>query len=341
MHPKSAYSKNRAPQLQKSALLLFLGLCIFLTQTLAVEAQVLPGGVVETQLGDTRFGIVATVTLLPLNQPLVPPQGKLLISPTQNSPLSRELAKELLVSANGNPPRRYFKLYRLAMDGKPYQSTAVHPWIMPTYYTALPYAPQTLKVTGLLSTDESFTTTINLPPEFNIDRTIDLRTHEVQQPSSLHTAKNASVGIKLVKPYRDQTAYGIFDFSDTRGGGSLKIVTTCLASQASGRIINSRLTLKKHYFYAPDGDLTLTQTTFHQPVYGTDEGIQLISPLYVVSDPPSLKPLRNRRPDDRGDDPDNPYPAEFVLECRTEKGKLLRREFEYRYINPKWSNIGA
>ncbi len=339
MHPKSAYSKNCAPQLQKSALLLFLGLCIFLTQTLAVETQVLPGGGATSQLGDTRFGIVAKVTLLPLNEPRVPSQGKLIIRPIQNSPLSPELAMELWASANGDPPRRYFKLYHIALDGKPYQRTAVHPWTMPTYRTVLPYAPQTLKVTGLLSTDESFTTTINLPPEFNIDRTIDLRTHEVQQPSSLH----AGVGIKLVKPYRDQTAYGIFDSSYARGsgGGSLYIVTTCLASQASGRIINSRLTLKKHYFYAPDGDLTLTQTTFHQPVYGTDEGITLSSSWYVVLNPPGLKRLRIRLPDDRGDDPHNPYPAEFVLECRTEKGKLLRREFEYRYSNPKISDSGA
>lgn len=82
------------------------------------------------------------------------------------------------------------------------------------------------------------------------------------------------------------------------------------------------------------------ETTFHQPIYGTDEGVDFAMPRYPVFNPDGVRSLRSRRPDDRGDDPNNPCPARFVFECRTETGKVMQREFEYRYRARRFSSPG-
>lgn len=279
---------------------------------------------VERELGDPVLGLVASVLVFPSDQPNVAPQGTLVIMPkVRYAKLDRKRYLALRPKSAIEPAPRHFQRYEISADGKPYLTVQVHPWWLPSYDTALPYAPTTVTVSAYLSTGELYSATLDVPADLRIDRAIDIRKNEVTKPSDAYTRDDINTDVRgdIVSPYRDQTGYRVYD--PEGGGRGLTIATTCLGSKISGRIVHSRLIVKKHYFYAPTGDLTLMETNFHQPVYGTDESIKLMTP-------------RPRRPDDVSViiDPKSKYPAQFVLECRTEKAKVLRREFEFRWRLP-------
>ena len=288
------------------------------------RAQIQPS-VEERELGDPALGLMAAVWVFGTDQPNVAPQGKIVIMPkVRYLKLDREQYLALRPKSATEPAPRHFKRYEISVDDKPYQTTQVHPWWLPSYKTALPYAPQTITVAAHLSTGERFHTEVEVPADLRVDRSIDIRKHEITKPSDAYTRADIRADARgdIVPPYRDQTGFRVYDYEG--GGRGLTIATTCLSSETAGRIVHSQLIVKKHYLYAPTGDMTLTETNFHQPVYGTDESILLLTP-------------RNRRPDDPANvyslakDPEYKYAAKFVLECRTEKNKVLHRAFEFRW----------
>jgi hypothetical protein len=194
---------------------------VFMTAETVAHAQPSP----SSELGDASIGIRAGVLVQGENQPLTAPQGTLLIAPSQpGPPRDRALVLDTLASEKGDPPRRHFQRYEVKVDDRPYQTTQVHPWGLPFYDTALPYAPKSVKVTASLSTGELLSATVVVPEKLPLKRAIDIRAGEIRQTSGRYDEGRQRIkeavlpAITLVAPYRDQIAYRIDD-PNAGGGG--------------------------------------------------------------------------------------------------------------------------
>lgn len=173
-----------------------------------------------------------------------------------------------------------------------------------SYHIEVPYVPQSIRlVIKFLDLEEQVLSLRSRQP-VPAGPDSDAR----KKPQS-----NGFVYNKLIEASNPGKAIAVVTFSKYERTMGLSFGDGCMATQSTGRVIRTRLVLKRHPRYAPEGDLLLHETQYLQPVYRTYEYLffQPKANFYVYeTDPITLN-----------------------FECQTESGQRLAQVLKAKRVD--------
>lgn len=195
-----------------------------------------------------------------------------------------------------------------SLDGKPYSQTRfgdfANRYGKMTFDMEAPYVPQSLRLVIQFANSETQALSLRSRQPVLAEPDSDAR-QDSQNNGYIHNqllkANKPAKAVALVEFMKDDRFMG-FVFRDG-----------CIATQHTGRVIRTRLVMKRHPRYAPEGDLLLHETQYLQPVYRTYEYLffQPKANFYVYeTDPITLN-----------------------FECQTESGQRLAQVLKAKRVD--------
>lgn len=104
-----------------------------------------------------------------------------------------------------------------------------------------------------------------------------------QSDARLAPQENGFAYQQLLEIGKPDEASAVLTLQKRQNLGGFIYSNGCRATHKSGPVVRTRLVLKRHARYAPDGDLTLHETEYLQPVYRTYEQLYPTSKVVMVS----------------------------------------------------------